>query len=136
MRSAQCAVDGARPPRKMASVYWSYRPDGGERSAWKQFYCVEHFGPIHATLKRCQDGDDTCFRDGQTTLADDALHILWMTVYPPGGERVDGYVQVCDDCLKPALAEARQHSVLLRDRDEYGRGKQLGDDDDPWAIYK
>jgi hypothetical protein len=62
-------------------------------------------------------------------------HQLWLTLYIPKKEAVTLLVELCDDCIEPALAEARQNSRPLADREaKWGSGTGAPVPD-PWAAF-
>jgi hypothetical protein len=88
-----------------------------------------------AIVKANREGYDGCLQCGQTTLAEDALHTIWLTLYLPGQAQGVYQLDVCDDCLEPTLSDTRANSKFLPDRAARSGSERGAPHSDPWAAF-
>jgi hypothetical protein len=128
----KCGADGALIKSKPATVYWGWRWPTGDRRSYKQFLCAEHMGPIVLMLKRNRENFQKCYECIGNISPADASVVVWATVFVPGRERLEGYLELHHDCMVELEPQFLREAARLPDR-RSGGGAPLPDHErDPW----
>jgi len=113
-----CSICGQRERGKLASVYANWFDKDGDRSAWRQRYCVSCLTDLMATLKNgtsqgC-DGMTCCPMCGKDASQD--LSGIYLTIYPPRQPEREYALTTCGTCASTLQAHLQTAADRLGDR--------------------
>lgn len=126
MSAIPCSVCRKRSPQKMASAYWAWFREDGERSAWKLRYCLGCATTRLALLSASgsmAEAEDASNCLGCGTEVDQVEGALtFCTLFLPGKEPMEYALLLCPACAVKSRAPLIEDGRRLPNREEKVRG--------------
>lgn len=126
-----CSLCRARKPGKLASAYWAWFLENGDRSAWKLRYCPgcaqDSLLHILSALRDMGESENVfaCISCGGSAETDSDP--IYLTLYLPKKEPMEYALQLDSACAAKLRIPIVEHGERLPDRGGLVRGPSPSD---------